>query len=169
MNSDLEEGSRYSLLKNVPVFGAIRQDVIELLVSQAPIINIKQGQYLFREGDATTSMYVIEKGEVAVVKTWESKEYLLKHLHYGDCIGEMSLFDFFPRSASIVAVKETQLIEITSAKLLDIYDKDLEQFTLIQMNLGREVTRRLRDADEQLFQDRIEAAIDESGVVFRPD
>ena len=37
---------------------------------------------------------------------------------------------------------------------------DLEQFTLIQMNLGREVSRRLRDADEELFRLRQVAAPD---------
>ena len=163
------ENDRISLLKNVPVFGAIREDIIEQLINQAPVINIKKGEYLIKEGEATTSMYVIENGQVAVIKHWNKKEYLLKHLGNGDCIGEMSLFDFFPRSASIVAVQDTQLIEITSANLLKIYDKDLEQFTLIQMNLGREVTRRLRDADEQLFQDRIEAAIEDGSVKFHPD
>ena len=166
MDFNVKEGNRFGLLKSIPVFGAIREDVIEQLVSDAPIIQVKQGDYLFREGDSTTSMYVIETGQVAVLKAWNNKEYLLKHLYAGDCIGEMALFDFFPRSASIVAVQDSRLVEITSANLLDIYDRDLEQFTLIQMNLGREVTRRLRDADERLFKDRIEAAISDGGVTF---
>jgi len=169
MESVVMENNRISLLKNVPVFGAIREDIIKQLVDQAPVVHIEQGQYLFCEGDATTSMYVIEVGQVAVVKKWNDKEYLLKHLSAGDCIGEMSLFDFLPRSASIVAVQDAQVFEITSANLLDIYDKDLEQFTLIQMNLGREVTRRLRDADEQLFQERIHTHINDGSVTFHKD
>ena len=157
--SVMEEGGRLALLQNVPVFGAIRSEIIAQLVDSSPSVTIDAGEYLFREGDASTSMYVIESGQVAVIKKWNEKEYLLKHLHEGDCIGEMALFDFFPRSASIVAVGETRLIEITSANLMEIYGRDLEQFTLLQMNMGREVTRRLRDADDQLFKDRVEAAV----------
>ena len=42
-------------------------------------------------------------------------------------------------------------IEITSTSLMDVYQHDIEQFALIQMNMGREVSRRLREVDEQLF------------------
>jgi hypothetical protein len=54
-----------------------------------------------------------------------------------------------------VAVEACQAIELSGASLLGIYEKDLEQFTLIQMNMGREVSRRLRDADERLFQAKL--------------
>ena len=69
-------------------------------------------------------------------------------LHEGDCLGEMALFDYMPRSASAIAQSNCRLIEITSQNLYDIYKKDMEQFALIQMNLGREIARRLRRADE---------------------
>ena len=81
----------------------------------------------------------------------------------------MALFDFFPRSASIISIEDTQLIKITASDLFKIYHQDLEQFTLLQMNLGREVTRRLRNADEQLFEERMQANIDGDQVSFHPD
>ena len=80
----------------------------------------------------------------------------------------MALFDFFPRSASIISIEDTELIEITTSDLFNIYHQDLEQFTLLQMNLGREVTRRLRNADEQLFEERMQANIDGDQVNFHP-
>jgi CRP/FNR family cyclic AMP-dependent transcriptional regulator len=42
-------------------------------------------------------------------------------------------------------------IRISSADLYRIYGQDLKQFALIQMNMGREVCRRLRDANSRLF------------------
>jgi CRP-like cAMP-binding protein len=159
---------RINLLMQIPVFGAIREEIIAQLVEQAPIINIKNGAYLFREGDTGTSMYIIESGRMAAIKKWGAEEYLLKQLTQGDCIGEMALFDFLPRSASIISTENTALIEITAADLLNIYHQDLEQFTLLQMNLGREVTRRLRAADEQLFHERMQTTIDGECVSFQP-
>ena len=41
--------------------------------------------------------------------------------------------------------------------MLELYQHDLEQFTLLQMNLGREVSRRLREADERLFRMQMDA------------
>jgi len=158
---------RINLLMQVPVFGAIRKEIIAQLVEQAPIIKVKNGAYLFREGDKGTSMYIIESGRMAAIKSWGGDEYLLKQLTQGDCIGEMALFDFFPRSASIISTENTALIEITATDLLKIYHQDLEQFTLLQMNLGREVTRRLRAADEQLFNERMQTTIDGECVSFK--
>ena len=159
---------RIHLLMQIPVFGAIREEIIAALIERAPLIKVERGEYLFREGDTGTSMYIIEVGQMSVIKNWDGNAYLLKQLGQGDCIGEMALFDFFPRSASIISTEHTELIEITAADLLGIYHQDLEQFTLLQMNLGREVTRRLRGADEQLFHQRMQASIDGDSVSFHP-
>jgi len=159
---------RINLLMQIPVFGAIRKDIITQLIEQAPHIKVPHGDYLFHEGDKGTSMCIIENGRMSVIKDWKGKQYLLKQLTQGDCIGEMALFDFFPRSASVISIEDTELIEITASDLFKIYHQDLEQFTLQQMNLGRELTRRLRNADEQLFEERMQASIDGDQVSFHP-
>jgi CRP/FNR family cyclic AMP-dependent transcriptional regulator len=75
--------------------------------------------------------------------------------------------DMRHRSASVVAVEPCSAIELSSASLFAIYEKDLEQFTLIQMNMGREVSRRLREADDRLFEARHGNAAVLSEYVFR--
>ena len=45
-------------------------------------------------------------------------------------------------------------IELTTAALFELYSTHLEQFALIQINIARELSRRLRAADEQLFRSR---------------
>jgi CRP/FNR family transcriptional regulator, cyclic AMP receptor protein len=62
--------------------------------------------------------------------------------------------DHFPRSASVRAVEDCTAIRLSAANLYQIYQQDLKQFALIQMNMGREVTRRLRKPDNQLFRAR---------------
>ena len=51
----------------------------------------------------------------------------------------------------MVAREDTLVFRIDSAALLDLYQHDLEQFALLQMNFGREVSRRLRESDERMF------------------
>jgi CRP/FNR family cyclic AMP-dependent transcriptional regulator len=59
--------------------------------------------------------------------------------------------DLCPRSATVRAAENCTALRISAANLYQIYARDLKQFALIQMNMGREVCRRLRDSDDRLF------------------
>jgi len=56
-----------------------------------------------------------------------------------------------PRSASVKAIEDCSAIELRPDHLMRLFERDVEQFALIQMNMGREVCRRLRATDERLF------------------
>lgn len=157
---------RTKLLKEIPVFGGLNEETIQFILDRANTNTLKKGEFLFKEGDHTATMYVLESGKIAILKNSNSHHYLLRQMEAGDCIGEMALFDFMPRSASAYVMEDADLIEISSAILMDVYNFDIEQFALIQMNMGREVTRRLRVADERCFHHRIEASIKDGSIEF---
>jgi len=142
---------RLKLLQDMPVFGGVRADTLTSLLRMAPVITICAGDFFFHEGDDARSMFVLEEGKVAVFKTWKNRNIALGHLHQGDCFGEMALIDLFPRSASVQADEDCLAIELSSATLFEVYNLDMTQFTLMQMNIARELSRRLRGADERLF------------------
>jgi CRP/FNR family cyclic AMP-dependent transcriptional regulator len=79
----------------------------------------------------------------------------------------MALMDLQPRSASIRAMHDCSAIELSHDGLFGLYERDLEQFTMIQMNMGREVCRRLRLADEVLFRARMETNADSEDTIIR--
>jgi CRP-like cAMP-binding protein len=140
------------MLQSMPIFGGIREDILEFILQEASIIAIPQGEYFFREQARGRSMYVLEQGKVLVTKTWEEHEYVLAEMQKGDCFGEMSLIDLGSRTASVLALEDCRAIKLTNVNILKIYQQDLEQFIMIQMNMAREVSRRLRHTDEILFQ-----------------
>jgi CRP-like cAMP-binding protein len=148
--------ARLQMLQNMPVFGGIDEDALQLLLQQAQLVEVAAGDYFFQEKEQGTAMFVLDSGKVAVIKSWQEREHLLAELGPGDCFGELALIDFYPRSASVRALRDSTAIELSTATLHQLYEQDLKQFTLIQMNLGREVSRRLRDADEKLFQQHIQ-------------
>ncbi len=149
------EETRIELLQRMPVFGGIRADVLDYLLGLCPIVVVRAGEFFFREGAAADSMFVLEAGKVAVLKTWQNEEYVLHALGPGDCFGEMALMDLMPRSAAVRATADCRAILVSAGSLLKVYERDLEQFAMIQMNMGREVSRRLREADERLFRARM--------------
>jgi CRP/FNR family transcriptional regulator, cyclic AMP receptor protein len=145
---------RIALLQSMPIFGALRDDALECLLERAQTVRREAGDCYVREGDAAECMYVIERGSVQVLKRWNGRDWPLHELHAGDCFGEMALMDYFTRSASVRALEPCEALEIEAGALHRLYERDLEQFALLQMNLGRELSRRLRATDELLFRVR---------------
>lgn len=158
---------RISLLQRMPVFGGIREDILTFILDLSSKVSVPKGEFFFRQGDQADSMFVLERGKVAILKSWQEREYLLQHRHAGDCFGEVALIDLCPRSASVLAVEDCRAIEVSSTMLYRICEKDLEQLALIYMNMGREVSRRLREADERLFQAKVEALLIGEDYLFK--
>ncbi|HEU0199409.1 MAG TPA: cyclic nucleotide-binding domain-containing protein [Burkholderiaceae bacterium] len=159
--------TRIELLQRMPIFGALRADSLQFLVEQARVLSVAADAFFFREGDQASSMFVLEAGRVAVLKGWQGRELLVRHLAKGDCFGEMALMDLFPRSASVRAVENCTAIELTPAHLFQLFERDAEQFALIQMNIGREICRRLRESDDALFRARMGDSAVPTDHVFR--
>lgn len=143
------------LLQAMPIFGALREDTLAFLLEWMRPRSTPAGDYFFREGDDAAAVFVLEAGVASVLKGWGGREVLLRRLLSGDCFGEMALMDLMPRSASVRAEADCLALELRGDDLYRLYEHDLEQFTLIQMNLGREVSRRLRATDELLFRIRM--------------
>ena len=143
--------ARIELLQRMPVFGGIRADILQYLLGLCPVVSVVKNEFFFREDDQADSMFVLEEGKAAVLKSWGGKEYLLRVLQEGDCFGEMAIMDLFPRSASVRTLEDCKAIRISAANLYQVYSQDLAQFALIQMNMGREVCRRLRETDNRLM------------------
>jgi CRP/FNR family transcriptional regulator, cyclic AMP receptor protein len=161
--------ARIEILQRMPIFGGIRAEILEFLLGLCPVVLVLKNEFFFREHDEADSMFVLEVGKAAVFKSWRGQDYLLRTLNKGDCFGEMALMDHGRRSASIRAVNDCNAICISSANLYEVYAKDLKQFALIQMNMGREICRRLRESDNRLFSARMGTAEADTGHVFLAD
>jgi CRP/FNR family cyclic AMP-dependent transcriptional regulator len=144
--------TRLDLLKNMPVFGGLNSSAIQLILELSTFVEVAKGEYFFRQGDDSNSTFVLESGRVAVLKSWNGSQYTLRRMGVGDCFGEMALIDFGPRSASVMAEADATAIEFSPSCLLEIAKRDLEQYALVYMNMARELSRRLRRADDRLFE-----------------
>lgn len=158
---------RIAWLQSMPVFGGLKDETVALLLDLAKSQDRAEGEYFCREKERGASMFALQTGQVAVIKTWEERDYLIAELGRGDCFGEMSLIDLGPRSASVLAMEPCSALEISVADLQKLYKHDVSEFAMIHMNMGREVSRRLRDTDRTLFQARVEARTIAGHRIFR--
>ena len=143
--------AKIELMRRTPVLSALNEESLTFLLDYARSVQVAANDSFFREGDQASSMFILETGSASVLKSWKGREMELRVLRAGDCFGEMALMDMFPRSASVRAQEDCTAIEISPRGLVRLYGRNVEQYTLVQINLGREVCRRLREADERLF------------------
>jgi CRP/FNR family cyclic AMP-dependent transcriptional regulator len=160
--------SRLELLRNMPIFGGLTDDSLTLLVELAGTVSIAAGGFFFRQGDDGKSTFVLETGSVEVLKACDGRQHSLSRLGVGDCFGEVALIDFGPRSASVQALADASALVLSSSNLLEISKRSLEQYAMIYMNMARELSRRLRNADDRLFEARVEARAPDPDYAFSP-
>jgi CRP/FNR family cyclic AMP-dependent transcriptional regulator len=159
-----------ALLQRMPIFGGVSGEALAFLLERAQPARVGRGEYFFREGDPGGSAFVLERGRALVVKDFEGSEHPLLELGPGDCFGEVALLDLGRRSGSVRASVECAALELSSRALHALAGVYLDQFALIYMNLGRELSRRLRLADERLFKAKRELGEPAvSGYLFSPD
>lgn len=144
--------TRIQLLQSMPFFGAINESSVALILSLSDTLHMEKDGYFFHQGERGDSLYLLEQGETVIFKEFNAQEYILRHASAGECFGELALIDFTPRSASVRALEDCAALKIPSSALHSLYQQNPEQFLLIQMNIAREVSRRLRAADERWFQ-----------------
>ena len=139
------------LLARVPIFGGLPAEVLDRIVDATRVVEVPAGAQVIGEGEPAMNMFVVRAGELEICKRGRNgAEFRLALLHPGDCVGEMSLIDIQPRSATVRAVGAATLYALDQAEIAKLYASDLEVYTLLVLNLAREISRRLRQADQVL-------------------
>lgn len=143
--------ARIELLQQMPIFGGVSEATLRRLQQRAQTVSLPPGRCFFEEGDLADCLYVLETGQAVVLKQWEGHVYRLNGLQAGDCFGEMAILDMTPRSAAVEAVEDCRAMCLSTGDLYELHEHDPGQYVLILMNMAREISRRLRRADERLF------------------
>lgn len=139
------------LIRKTPVCGGLKRETLQLVLSQSEQLEIPSGEFFFRQGEVGDCLFVIRCGTAVVQRTWQGQPIVLARIKPGDCVGEMSLIDLQRRFASVKAEQDCHVIRIPYTALMKLCQSDIEQYAMVMMNLGREVSRRLRIAGERLF------------------
>ncbi len=101
---------------------------------------------VFEEGDPGSRMYVIQSGEVRIVKRVGSRSIELARLGAGEAFGEMALLEGQPRSATAIVDVPGRVLEIDEAAFADLVRTEGE----IALRLLRRLSSRLREANRQI-------------------
>ncbi|MFC1511566.1 cyclic nucleotide-binding domain-containing protein [Candidatus Latescibacterota bacterium] len=143
--SDLE------FLAKVPVFDTLTRRQKKKIQSLIHIRHFTQGEIVFRQDDPGVGLYIVREGNVSV---WREHPDMTKaritDLSTGDFFGEISLLNESPRSATVVAEKQSVLFGFFRSDLLALMDSDPKLGVRLVYQIARIVAERLRLVTDDL-------------------
>jgi NTE family protein len=104
------------LLGALPLFAGLDEATLDELRHRAEQIELQAGSYLFLAGDVSDAVYVVRNGRLHAVQN----DVVVRELGRGDVIGELGLLIDAPRSASILAVRDSTLVRLTKSQFDEI-------------------------------------------------
>jgi CRP/FNR family cyclic AMP-dependent transcriptional regulator len=123
---------------------ALPEQLARALVARARPTRLKAGRTLFNAGDATDGCYLVEEGLLKVTVGVAGKgERILSILAPGAVVGELSVIDGAPRSATVTAIKDTKLNFVSRLSFQSFAEDNPEVFRHLTILLSR----RLRDTN----------------------
>lgn len=125
-------------------------------------VDVPAGQYLFREGEAGSEMYIVESGSIAILRNARGSEPLAV-LEAGDFLGEMAVLEDQPRFASAVARTDCKLLRIERAAFAELLRQNVE----IAVRIMRKLALRQRRAEQRIseLQQELQRVRGASGAV----
>ncbi|HKK47697.1 MAG TPA: cyclic nucleotide-binding domain-containing protein, partial [Alkalispirochaeta sp.] len=100
-------------LPHVAIFTDLTREQRAALQPRLTTRQLSAGQMLFAQGDPGDALYIVRSGSIEItVQTGPDEEVPVATLHPGDFLGEMSLFDHAPRSATCRAREDTTVLRM---------------------------------------------------------
>jgi len=129
-----------NLLKSITIFKDLDDNLLSDLASALTPKTLKEDELLFKEGDKDYALYLIVSGKVKI----HSANHVYAYSTSNQYIGEYSLVDSTPRSASITAVEPTKLLRLDQKTFYSLIEKRSD----ISMAMLKGLVLRLRDYNE---------------------
>lgn len=117
-----DAGTVVERLSAVDVFAPLSADEVLMLARAAMSHVFAPGETVIRAGDPGSSMFVVHNGRVAVQINDKGRLRTVATLNEGDFFGEMALFTGEPRTANVVALEETEVLEIGHKAMKGIFE-----------------------------------------------
>jgi CRP/FNR family cyclic AMP-dependent transcriptional regulator len=137
------------LLCNVPIFAGLEDKALAIFLEHAQRVVVPEGGVIAREGEVNHCMYLIEAGQVCIIKNADTSEPVkLAVLGVGEFFGEMCVLETLPRAATAKAASQATVVSVASIAFYHLYEKMPRQHSILILNMARDLSRRLRRLDE---------------------
>jgi CRP-like cAMP-binding protein len=142
---ELTRADMIDLVGAVPMFARLAVPQRELIAAAGTRRVAKRGEIVVRQGEAGDAIYIVTRGSLLVRRTSRGGDNRAVHVIEAPAsFGELALLDGRPRSASLEALEECELIVVSRADFLGLLARDPRMVDGLLRELGRTI-RRLTD------------------------
>jgi CheY-like chemotaxis protein len=108
---------------------------------------ISKGEYLITEGGVSHEMFWILSGKFIITKlNQDDNNVVISEVNTGELVGEMSFLDSLPRSASVKAIEDSEVLVIPHKKFIDVLDGQPRWFRALMQTMSQ----RLRSSNKMI-------------------
>ena len=133
----------HSLFSEMPLFRDVPPHHLRQLARFAHRQQFSPGEAIIRMGEMGSTMHVISSGRVDVVLEQSPENVVLASLGPGEFFGELAIFDGELRSATVVAVEDTETVTLDHIDIVQILNRSPE----LALSLLKGLSARLRIAN----------------------
>src|ERR1044071_3211547 len=140
-------GCDVELLAGIEFFALLKEDDRQALANVVDSITLNAGDTLFNAGEPGESLFVVRTGSIELfIKGTVGQKIVLTIAEAGDLFGELSLLDSGPRTATAIALSDTNLLMLDRDDLLLLFEKRPDA----ALNMLAAMSTMTRKADELL-------------------
>ncbi|MCC0016252.1 MAG: cyclic nucleotide-binding domain-containing protein [Rhodobiaceae bacterium] len=151
MSSIMDE---VELLRRIPLFSQIDTNKLKLLVLASERLRYASDQVVMRQGDTGDAAYVIINGKADVVVRSDDDEQVVATLGRNDIIGEIAILCDVPRTATVRATGDLDVLKITKERFIRL----LSDFPAVSIGVMRVLADRLARTTHELYSAQAELA-----------
>lgn len=111
-------------------------------------ITFGKDQVIFRQGDIASVMYDILSGKVGIYQDYKTEnEKQIAVIETGQIFGEMGMIEYYPRSATAVALEDTVVVELGDSELEAYFRNKPEKL----LHLMKILSQRIRETTQKYY------------------
>lgn len=127
------------MLSEITLLGGFTPEMTESILSNLKEVTVKKGEYIFHVGDSPKNIYIILEGKVACY--FDNKK--VHEFEQGLSLAEAAVIGIQKFKSDAIAEVDCELLVLSKMKLLELFESDKEVFSLLILNIARELARRI--------------------------
>jgi NTE family protein len=126
-------------------FGAFNREFLDAMKPELHWVRLAAGTTLFEQGASEDALYFVVAGRLrAIQRDPQGKERAIGDIRRGETLGEMALLTGEPRSARVIAIRDSLLVQLSRQS----YEKVIRVYPLVSLHVSRFIVERLRRAND---------------------
>jgi CRP-like cAMP-binding protein len=148
----MEPDKVHVILNKISLLGGLNEAQLETIFGELRTLSYKKDDIIFKQDSQPTFIYIVLNGRVKTFSDYKGTRLELLVMEPGQCFGETSLIGIQPHSVTAVAMENCEVLVLSSESLQTLFEKDMELYSMLVLNIARETSRNLRNYREHFIE-----------------